>query len=160
MDGACNAVSFLWTNSVKRSPSWQTDVRSASQEILCFLSKPKAHYRFHKTLPLAPILVRWIKSTSSWPFSFRSSLILSSDQCLGLQNGLFHSSFPTNILYELFIFQTSVTLPAHLIPLIIHGEGYKLCSSLFCSFLQPRVRRSKYFPPCLVLKYPASIFFL
>jgi hypothetical protein len=44
-----------------------------------------------------------IQSTPSHPISLRSILILSTHLRLGLPSGLFHSGFPTNILYA-FLF--------------------------------------------------------
>ena len=45
-------------------------------------------YHIHENLPLVYILSHWIQPTSLF-ISVRSSLILSSHQCIGLQSGLF-----------------------------------------------------------------------
>jgi len=78
----------------------------------------------------------WIQSITSDPIFLRSILILSSNLCLGLQSGLFHAGFPTNIVNAFLICPVRLIL-LDLITWIIFGEVYKLCRSLLCSLLHP-----------------------
>jgi hypothetical protein len=73
---------------------------------------------------------RWINATPH-PIYIRTNLILSVHPHLGLPSGLFHSGFPTKMLYKFFIAPIRATWPAYLIlldliALIIFGVGYKL----------------------------------
>jgi hypothetical protein len=57
--------------------------------------------------------------------------ILSSHLCVGLPNGLFHSHFPTKILYTFLFGPMRATYPTYVIRfdlliLIILGEEYRL----------------------------------
>lgn len=54
---------------------------------------------FHRSQTSA----RWIQSTLCIPVSIRKILILASNLCLGLPNGLFTSGFPTRIFYTFLI---------------------------------------------------------
>jgi hypothetical protein len=70
------------------------------------------------------------KSSPSHPISLRS-ILTPTYLCLCLPSGLFHSGFPTNILYALLFTPIRATCPAHLIILdliflIVAGEEYKL----------------------------------
>jgi hypothetical protein len=40
---------------MEKSPSWETNSHSASQEIPRLLQGPYIHYRVHKSSPLAPV---------------------------------------------------------------------------------------------------------
>ena len=81
-----------------------------------------------------------IQSMPPHPTSWRSILILSSHQRLGLPSGLFPSGFPIKILYTPLFSTIRATCPAHLIlfDLItrtVFGEQYRSLSSSLCSFL-------------------------
>ena len=51
-----NLLAYLLTYSLKKSPSWETNRFSASQEIPRVLWNPKVHYRIHKSPPPVHIL--------------------------------------------------------------------------------------------------------
>ena len=64
-----------------RSPSWEANRFSASQEIPHILWNPKVYYRNHKCAPAFPILSQ---IDPVHPTSWRSILILSSHLRLGI----------------------------------------------------------------------------
>jgi hypothetical protein len=91
----------------------------------------------------------------SWAKLIESILILSTYLHLGLPSGLFSSSFPTKVLYELLFSLMRATLPSYLIlldliTLIILNEKYMLWSGTLCSTLQPPVT-SYLFDPNILL---------
>jgi hypothetical protein len=49
-------LSVILTNSMEQSPSWRANRSSASQEIPSIIQNAKAHYCFHNSLLLVPIL--------------------------------------------------------------------------------------------------------
>ena len=49
---------YLLTYNMKRSPFWETNRFSASQEIPRILWNPKVHYHLHKCPPPVPILIQ------------------------------------------------------------------------------------------------------
>jgi hypothetical protein len=120
------------------SPFWETTSSSATQEVPNILWSPKVHYRAHKGPPQVPILSQ-INPVSTIP-AYLSKIHF----IIGLHSGLFPSDFPTKILHALLLSPVRTTCSAQLmlldlLILIILGEGYRLWSSLWCSFLQPPV---------------------
>jgi hypothetical protein len=122
----CSTHSFM-----ELSPSWEPTSCAATQELPNILWNPKVPYRLHKSPPLALSWARSIQSLPSHPISVRSILILSTHLRLDLSSGLFHSGFPTSILYAFLFCSTSwqnVTQKT---------DGQK-CRGLFLGFSVPR----------------------
>ena len=89
------------------------------------------------------------------PTSWIFILILYSHLCLGIPSGLFHSGFPTKILYAPFLFPIRATCPVHfnvldLVTQIIFGEQYRSVSSSLCNFLHSPVTPSLLGPNILL----------
>jgi hypothetical protein len=84
------------------SPSWEEATCAATQEFPNILWNPKVHYRDHKGHPLVLVLAISIKSVPPYSTSLKSILILSTNLRIDLPSNLFHSGFPTNILYAFF----------------------------------------------------------
>ena len=89
------------------------------------------------------------------PTSWRCTLILSSQLCLGLPSDLFPSGFPTKTLYAPLLSHICATCPAHLILLdfltrTILGEEHRSLSSSLCSFLHSSITLSLLGPNILL----------
>ena len=81
-------LTYLLTNSMQHSPSWEASRFSASQEIPLILWNSKVHYRIHKFPPPVPILSQLI------PIHTPTSRFLKIHLRLGLPSVLFTSGFP------------------------------------------------------------------
>jgi hypothetical protein len=89
---------------VEKSPSWEANSYSVSQEIPRHLSNPKVPYSVHKSPPANSVLSQINPvHTVPKPIYVRSTLILFSYLHLGLPSGPFPSGFPIKILYALLI---------------------------------------------------------
>ena len=80
-----------------------------------------------------------IQSLTSYPTSWRSTLILSSHLCLGLPSALFPSAFPTKTLYTPLLSLKHSTRPPHS-SWFDHTNsiGWGVQNSSLCSFLHSR----------------------
>jgi hypothetical protein len=88
---------------VKHS-SWETNSDSVRQEIKCFLSKPKLHYRVYSNLPLDPVCshIKPVYIFISYLLKIRFNISLSHLRS-GLESGLFLSrSSITRLLWWIF----------------------------------------------------------
>jgi hypothetical protein len=125
---------------MERSPSWEANLFSASQEIPRILCNPKVHYRIHKCPPPVPIHSELDPVHTPTSHFLEIHLILSSNLFLGLPSGLLLSGFPTKTLLTPFLSPIRGTCPAHLILLgfvtrTVLGQQYISLSSWLCSFL-------------------------
>jgi hypothetical protein len=84
---------------MEQNPSSEANSHSASQEIPRLQWNPKVHYRVHKDQLLVPILIQMHPVHTITDWFLRPILILSSQLCLCLPNGLLTSSVGTKILY-------------------------------------------------------------
>jgi hypothetical protein len=124
---------------MKQNPSWEAANHSAAQEFPNILWSLKVHYHVHESPPLVPIPSQI--SPVHTPPACLNFILMSSHLCRGLPSCLFHSGFPTNILYAFLFSPVRNTCPTHLILLvfmilIILGEEYmpQLWSSHYAVF--------------------------
>lgn len=95
--------------------------------------EPDSDYCDHISPPLDPSRARWILCRSYEPNSSGRILALSSNPSLGLESGLYLSSYPTEILQDILISPIHATSAANFITfelniLIIFGKQY-VCST-------------------------------
>jgi len=100
-------------NSTEQSPSWEADIRSASQEIIRLLSNSKVHYRFSKEPATIPYPKPDESRSQYHALHLRSVLILSSHIYLDSLNGIFLSGFPTKIFYKFLVLPVPAAYPVH-----------------------------------------------
>ena len=98
-----NSLTFFdtwWTYKIlKLCPAWESNRFMLVNKSPRILYNPKVHYRIRRRASPVSILSQIQSSPCPHPISWRSILILSSHQRLGLPNGLFHPGFPTKTLY-------------------------------------------------------------
>jgi len=141
---------------MERSPSWESNLFTASQEIPCILWNLKVHYRIHKCPPPVPTLSHINPVHTPHPTSWTSILILFSHLHLGLPSYLFPSDFPTITLYTPLHFHICATCPDHLILLNLITRVSSLCSFLHSRYLIPL--KPKYSPQHPILKRPQPMY--
>ena len=87
-------------NSMERSPSWEANRSSASQEITNIVRHPKVLHRIHKRPPSVPIPSRF-NSVNAYSFHFLNILILSSYLRV---SDLFPLGLPTKNVYASLLY--------------------------------------------------------
>ena len=92
-------LTCLLTYSRKQSPSWETNISSANQEIPRNYGTWRSITAFTRASHLSLSWSSSIQSVLPQPTSWRSILILSSQLRLGLPSVLFPSGFPTRTLH-------------------------------------------------------------
>jgi len=129
--------------TMERSPSWEANRFSGSQEISRILWNPKVHYRIHKCPPPVPILSQLVPvhTPTSHFLKIHLSIILPHNP--GLPSDLFPSGFPTKLCIHLssppYVLHALTTTSSIFITRTILGEHYRSLSSSLCSFLHSPV---------------------
>jgi len=89
------------TNSTEKSPSWEANNHSASQEIPCLSWNLKVHYCIHNGLPIPRLLCN-ISKKYIFKIHIKYILILSSHLYLSLWRDLFPSGFSHHSILWIF----------------------------------------------------------
>jgi hypothetical protein len=130
------------TYSMERSPPWEANRFSASQEILRILTNAKASYRTYTCPPHVPSLsqIDPVHVLKSHFLNIHLNVILTSTP--GFSKWSFPSGYPTKPQYTPVLFPIRATCPSNLILLdfmtrTILGEEYISLSSPWCIFSNP-----------------------
>ena len=128
---------------MQRSPSWEANLLSASQEIPRILWNPKVHYLIHKRLPPVPILSQLDPVFTTHPTSCRSIWILAFHLRLGFPSGLFPSGFSTETLYTPSYIPSSglgwsyICIKKYILMIILNQMQLYNCTDSGC--LEPKI---------------------
>ena len=114
---------------MEKTPSWEVNRSSNSQEFPRILWKPDVHYLTHKSPPpvLIPSPIDPVHASMSQFWEVHFNITLPSTP--GLPSGLFPSGFPTKNLYAPLLSPICVTFPAYLILLYLITQNYLLRST-------------------------------
>ena len=114
---------------MEKTPSWEVNRSSNSQEFPRILWKPDVHYLNHKSPP--PVLILSQIHPVHTPMSqfWEVNFYITLPSTPGLPSGLFPSGFPTKNLYAPLLSAICVTCPAHLFLLYLVTQNYLLRST-------------------------------
>jgi len=148
---------------MEQNPSWEANSHII-KKFPTFYGTQRFIIVFTRARHWSSFWARWIQSIHSHPTSPRSVLILLSHLCLFLPSGLFHSGFPTKILYSFFISPMHATFTAHLILLgfitLINIRWSVQVMKLLILQSSPVFFPLRYkYSQHPVLKHPQSVFF-
>ena len=99
----------------EKSPSWEADTFSCSQEIALILFQLNVQFRVHSSQPPVPVL-RQINPVHALPsYFFKAHLYIILQNRLRSSKGPLSFMFPHQTLYEFFTSLVPAPCPAHLI---------------------------------------------
>ena len=99
------------TQSTEKSPSWEANSYSASQEVPRILWNPKVYHRIYNSPPTVPIPNHINPVHTYLSTSWRSILILSAHLQFGFPSGLLPSGLPTNTLCTILLSPNMCYMP-------------------------------------------------